>query len=376
MEFWKKLFLLFKRWISIPFLLIPLLILYKIDFSDTVGNNLEDYKQLVEFFSWIFAGVMTLIAFSTLFITFTYENKLVVASRNLKSFLQPYALSTEDVRNKLIEYENNLSKDKIISYIFWIFLIISFFSTLFWGLAVGLYTNFQVSSNMNLSLGSMLVLGIYSFYIILYGLLLLLVIVIRLIMLNKDPLDKGYLPSSVQLCDIKYLIERNGDIKEFFIKNPMSLIFFKNPVPNKKTTYEAVLKLPINISNLRYVIKFYNSTSKSIVTFYGKTKDSLLDNELGRGYSKIVTENFDESLYNTLRLEGVYAVYKIFDHEYNVKARYIVGKVDEGINHMEFSFVKMFDMESSKKDYDGNLIKMSEIEVDIIKFFIESKEVG
>ena len=68
-------------------------------------------KDLTNLLSWLFTGIMSLVSFSALFIAFTFENKLVTASKKFKRILKPYSLNKGDLRNTLINYENNLSKD-------------------------------------------------------------------------------------------------------------------------------------------------------------------------------------------------------------------------------------------------------------------------
>ena len=43
-------------------------------------------KDLTNLLSWLFTGIMSLVSFSALFIAFTFENKLVTASKSLKNF--------------------------------------------------------------------------------------------------------------------------------------------------------------------------------------------------------------------------------------------------------------------------------------------------
>jgi hypothetical protein len=371
--FWKKLLTFLKNWSVVSILFAPLFILYNINLSDNTADNYNTYKDIVELLSWIFAGIMSLVTFSTLFIAFTYENKLIVASRNLKSFLKPYTLTTDDLRNIIINYENSLNEDKILKIIFIFFVIIAFFATLTWGAAVGLYTNFNLSFKLDLSLGSLLVFGIYSFYAILYFVMILLTIAIKLILLNKDPFERGYLPSSVLMCDVKHLINNKADINEFFMKNNFSLLFYKDPTP-KKSNYEVILNLPINISNLRFAIKFYTEKNENLVTFYGKTKNTILNEEIGKSYSKVVSTSFSEEIYSNLNSGNCYAVCKIYDTNYQTIARYLITEMQKSNNHIEFSITKKIG-EQVGKDFDGNLIKMKESEKDFCEYHIEKGEI-
>ena len=358
----------------IGLLFAPFFILHNIKFTNSISQNYDKYKDLVEMISWLFAGLMSLVAFSTLFLAFTYENKLIVASRSLKNFLRPYTQDVNDLRDIVISYENSISKDKIIRFIYYGFLIISFFSLLTWGTAVGFYTNFKFSFIPDFSIGSLLVFGIYSFYILLFLILFLLTIAIKLIILNKDPLDKGYLPDTVSICNVKYFIEKAGDICEFYSKNAITIDFFKNPA-GKKSIYEAMLTMPLNIANTKYVIKFYDKKHKSLFTIYGETKSNLLKSEIAKAYYKLITEDFSEEIFNQMMNdENCYAICKIFDPNLNLVARYIMFKENERNYHVKFSLNKSINTEESK-DNDANLVKGKDSGLDYCKYYYESGKV-
>ncbi|MFE4810662.1 hypothetical protein ACFQ9Y_05805 [Peribacillus simplex] len=370
--FWKNPLNFLKEWSIIGLLFAPFIILCFLDLSGNTTDNFDSFKDKVEFLSWIFASIMALVTFSTLFVAFTYENKLIVASKNHKSVLKPYTLATEDLRNALINYQNSINEDKILKFIFYGFILISFFSMLIWGTAVAVYTNFRFSFSIDLTIGSLLVFGIYAFYLILFIILLLITIAIKLILLNKNPLDKGYLPSASKICDVNYLLENKGDINEFFTKSPITLEFFKNPVGSNSFKYEVNLNLPINISNLKYVIKVYDGNNKILVTFYGKTKNVIMDYEIGDRYSKVITESFSEELYKTLQIDNnCYGICKIFDKDNKVIPRYSVIKAVANNNNLYLTIAKTVNTES-KIDHDGNLIKINEVKSDFCKYQIES----
>ena len=113
------------------FFLIPFALLFFLDLGNAYNIKVyNDYKDLTNLLSWLFTGIMSLVSFSALFIAFTFENKLVTASKSLKRILKPYSLNREDLRNTLINYENNLSEDKFLSVLYYVYLIITFF--LYW----------------------------------------------------------------------------------------------------------------------------------------------------------------------------------------------------------------------------------------------------
>ncbi|MGR5869228.1 hypothetical protein ACT7C5_24195 [Bacillus pacificus] len=133
---------------------------------------------------------MSLVSFSALFIAFTFENKLVTASKSLKRILKPYSLNREDLRNTLINYENNLSEDKFLSVLYYVYLIITFFSILVWGTTLKFYRGFDYAEGFSLSIGTFLKVGSVAFFAIVCLALMLISIALKLIRMNKDPLGK------------------------------------------------------------------------------------------------------------------------------------------------------------------------------------------
>lgn len=353
---WRSLFRFFKRWFALAFLVAPLIILYFVDTTYGV-DSYDKYKDLVELLSWLFAGIMSLVTFSTLFLAFTYENKLVVSSKNLKSIMKPYSLDTDNLRNSIIEYSYSMSEDKILKAVFRGFIVVSFFSLLTWGTAVGFYTNFHFSLQLNFSIGSLLFFGIYSFYILLFLALFLLAIAIKLMLLSKDPLGKGYLPNQKQVSDFDYLANGGADIAEIFYRNPITLHFHRNP---ESAIFESdiAFELPINIANLRVVIKMQDEKRKNIATFYGKTKEELEEDEIAGFYSEVLKEKITEKVYRLLETQEVISILKIYDKDYDLKAQYELKRDTESESHYKFSVKqKIHFNQSTKKDFDGNLLK-------------------
>ena len=354
--FLRSLFKFFKRWIELTLLIAPLIILCFVDVNYSI-DSYDKYKDLVELLSWLFAGIMSLVTFSTLFLAFTYENKLVVSSKNLKSIMKPYSLDTDNLRNSIIEYSYSMSEDKILKMVFRGFIIVSFFSLLTWGVAVGFYTKFHFSFKLDLSIGSLLVFGIYSFYILLFLALFLLAIAIKLMLLNKDPLGKGYLPNQKQVSNFDYLAKGDADITEIFVRNPIALHFYRNPA-SVRFESDIVFELPINIANLRVVIKMLDEKRKNIVTFYGETKSDLEEDEIAGFYSEELKDKIPEKVYNILENQSVFSMLKIYDSNHQLKAQYELKKDIESESHFRFSVKQKIHFSPSVgKDFDGNLFK-------------------
>ena len=69
------------------FFLIPFVLVFFLDLGNAYNDkSYNDYKDLTNLLSWLFTGIMSLVSFSALFIAFTFENKLVTASKSLKEF--------------------------------------------------------------------------------------------------------------------------------------------------------------------------------------------------------------------------------------------------------------------------------------------------
>ena len=63
------------------FFLIPFVLVFFLDLGNAYNDkSYNDYKRFY-LLSWLFTGIMSLVSFSALFIAFTFENKLVTASK-------------------------------------------------------------------------------------------------------------------------------------------------------------------------------------------------------------------------------------------------------------------------------------------------------
>ncbi|WP_412036318.1 hypothetical protein [Bacillus pacificus] len=355
----KALVILFKEWKLWIFFLIPFALLFFLDLGNAYNIKVyNDYKDLTNLLSWLFTGIMSLVSFSALFIAFTFENKLVTASKSLKRILKPYSLNREDLRNTLINYENNLSEDKFLSVLYYVYLIITFFSILVWGTTLKFYRGFDYAEGFSLSIGTFLKVGSVAFFAIVCLALMLISIALKLIRMNKDPLGNGYLPQIDEVCNVGYLIDNKADIMEFFSLNFPTLEFYKNPA-SKTFEHEVTFNLPIKVSNFQFVIKLYQSEDrKGILTCFGNLVNQINKAEVGETYTCIVTNKIKEEIYNTLNEKDCYGILKIYNEEKDVVAKYILKKRIES----EFNFYFEMDKKlltnlSGNKDRDYALIE-------------------
>ncbi|MEH7392376.1 hypothetical protein [Bacillus sp. JJ1474] len=300
---------------------------------------------------------MSLVGISTLFLAFTYENKLIIASKDYKRILKPYSLTTDELRNTLINYKNSLAEDKILKLLYRSFIIISFVIILVWGSVVSFYTQFRFSFQIDLTIGSLLVFGVYSFFAILVIALLLLAIAIKLVRLNKDPLDNGYLPSTITICDIDHLIEKKGDLKEFFYINSPSLDFFKNPAGNAEK-YELVFNLPIKVYNLRFTLKLYDSDQKSVALIYGRLTNELTSpDEVGDNYMYTLTTDLEKAIYDKLDNTNSLGILKIYNKEHKISAKYRCVYKRENDYNYRYMLHQKIPFDETTIDNDSNLLR-------------------
>ncbi|HDR4588647.1 TPA: hypothetical protein QCQ70_003290 [Bacillus cytotoxicus] len=355
----KALVILFKEWKMWIFFLIPFVLVFFLDLGNAYNDkSYNDYKDLTNLLSWLFTGIMSLVSFSALFIAFTFENKLVTASKSLKRILKPYSLNKGDLRNTLINYENDLSKDHFLSVLYYVYLIITFFSILVWGTTLKFYRGFNYSEGFKLSIGNFLKIGSGAFFVIVCLSLMLISIALKLIRMNKDPLGKGYLPQIDKICDVDYLVENKADIMEFFSLNFPILEVYKNPA-SSIVEHEVTFTLPITISNFRFVIKLYQSKDrKGILTCFGNLANQMDKIEVGESYTCIVTNKLKEEIYHTINEKDCYGILKIYDKEKNVVAKYTLKKrVETEFNfHFEMDKKLLANFDGSK-DRDYGLIE-------------------
>ncbi|CAM4190479.1 hypothetical protein [Saccharibacillus endophyticus] len=336
------------KWRSLLVLIVPFIFLIFTDFDIPLLKDQQDtLKDQIELTSWIFSGIMALISFLALFIGYMYENKLIAASNDLKLIFRPYTLTISEVRQILISYESNTSRDRLITYMYWIYLIVSASTIYVWGITVGFYTEFKYSLKIDFSLPAVVNLNIYLFYLLLSGLLIVLTFILFQIKNLKDPLRKGYLPTAQELIDMKFLDQQDSDINEIIIKNTPSLTFYKN-LPRNSPTYEAVFSVPIKFKNLKFVIKLYDENGNIAFTCYGYLIEV---NHVGDQFFKRLTDNLGESIYNKLRDNGSGEI-KIYSANHSILCRVSLKSVINDDN--SFTVIPqniIFDREAHERDH-------------------------
>lgn len=318
-------------------------------------NNIAVHDKL-DLISWMYGGIISLISFLALFIAFTYENKLVVASQNKSQIYYPYSLSYDDVRLNLINYSKSISKDRILNSIYWIFIVVSFFSIIIWGLVVGWYTNYKFINFKHLTDLGLLHVTILSMWLILSYVLIFICVILNLVRSKKDPLNKGYLPHEYSLINMDYLKSEQADIEEFLFKCSPIIEIIKNP-PLSEPKYELNIFFPIKLKNLRFVIKIFDNEKNLKLRVFGVLNKI---NAVGETYFKILTDDLDINI-NDL---GEYssAEFKFYDNECNLVGLFIAKAQ---LNNGDFTFVadRKRDVKIVKRDSDYHDIKNKEDEI-------------
>ncbi|GED26921.1 hypothetical protein BAG01nite_30230 [Brevibacillus agri] len=248
-----------------------LVIVYIYGDQDLSKVNINDKAELL---SWIYAGIMSLVAILTIFVTFSYEHKLIAATEILNSFYRPYTLSLEELRHGLIKYHSLTAKDRLLNYIYFILLLLSFLSFVFWGTIILIYSKFSILRlNGTLSVESIVDFGLYSFWFLMATIFILILFVINQSRNNKNPLTKGYLPIVNQLLDVDFISKQNIDISELLYKTCPIVELYSNPVENNLNSYELNIYFPIMMKNYRYVINIFNHNHEIIFKCYGTILD-------------------------------------------------------------------------------------------------------
>ncbi|UYV50707.1 hypothetical protein [Priestia megaterium] len=353
--FWRKLLKNLNKWKSFIIILLPFYFMSRLKIHKIDSQVYDKYKDIVEVISWLFAGILSLVAFATIFLAFIYENKLIIASKNLKRILKPYVLNTEELRLSFSEYQDSLFGDRTINILYYVYLLTAASSLLVWGTAVGLYTQYKVSFIIDFSVGSFLVFGIYLFFFILFVLFSLIAIAINLIRNYKNPLDKGFLPSVSSICDMDYIIDKKGDLKEFTKKNCPVIEIYCNPLVHV-SKYELVFLIPIKVNNFRFVVTIFSSDGEEEALFkcYGILKEELFSDEVGRNFSCTVEKDFPRKLAEHILYNNCYGEIKIYNSECKLIARHVLKK--ESKKHITY-FNYFIEAEIGLKDNDSNLIK-------------------
>ncbi|WP_078430445.1 hypothetical protein [Alkalihalobacterium alkalinitrilicum] len=333
-----------KKYLSILTLIFvafsPILIFYLIDFThpkmdSTLKNLIFEQAQIL---SWVVASIMTLVSFTTLFIAFISENKLVKASNTLNQIFYPYNKDIDELKNNFINYKNFIVEDQLLKFIFYIFLFIGWSLTIILGVIIGYYTKFKFSFIPDLTISSFMVFNLYFTLVIFLSLFLLVGWIIHLIRFNKNPTKKGYLPSIENITNVDFLLNEDIDINKFFSINYPYLNFYKNP-PSSKPTYESSIELPLPLKNYRFLIKLY-SNEQILMTSYGVLSKESFSTHVGKEYFVSLTEEFPRKIFNDLQENDSYGELLIFNKDLNIVARYKLIKKTVSENHFYFVIFK------------------------------------
>ncbi|MBP3951163.1 hypothetical protein [Bacillus suaedae] len=319
----------FRKVLSIGILLssfiIPFFVLSRVSYNSPMDETLiQQLNEHATLLSWLFTGIIGFISFTSLFIALIFENKLVVAANTLKRIYFPYTFNIKDLKNAYINYDTLTLEDRILNGLFYSFIAIGIIVSTIWGVVVGFYTQFRLSFELDLTLTSMFVFGIYVFWVILIFLFFLIGLVIHQIRFNKNPFSKGNLPGIKKITDVDFLISQEIDIPEFFSINYPKLIFYQNP-PVENPSYELNIELPLGLNNLRFLIKVYQN-QKVVAKCYGVLEDVVEYNNIGKDYTTNITTNFEKDLYKSLLSNNSYGELFIYNDQFQPVARFFLKK--------------------------------------------------
>ncbi|EPD54171.1 hypothetical protein HMPREF1210_00156 [Paenisporosarcina sp. HGH0030] len=255
---------------------------------------------------------MSLLGFMTLFIAFSYENKLLRASKIKQQLLHPYALSLDEIIQCMSEYKLYITRDFLINIIYWIFVIVSSVLIITWGTIIGFYSNFDFPSSFEIKNVQVINTILVVIWVLFSFLLISISIILNLIRFNKDPLGKGYLLNEIKMSDIESIIKNKGDIQELFFKISPSLSLIKNP-PNDSQERELSIYFPLKLSNIRFVAILYKQDSKETsLRIFGVLKDL---GRVGESFSHIITQT---SFKNSPINEQSVGILKFYDKNNNL----------------------------------------------------------
>jgi hypothetical protein len=303
---------LFKWWstliVILSFILIVGLLFVSKDFQIYIIDT-SIHEHIINSFnlvSWMFGGVMSLLGFITLFVAFSYENKLLTASKIKQQILRPYSLGLEEIILNFCEYKLYISKDFLLKYIYWVFLIVSTISIFTWGVVICVYTQFEYFT-LPIDLIEITNVVVLIMWCLLTFLLISISILLNLIRFNKDPLEKGYLLSEEELINIQNIKENNGDLQELFFKISPIITLLKTPELEIEE-YELNIYFPIKLSNIRFVAKIYNENRDVPIRVFG-----ILQNidKIGESFSYNFTNQINLPL--TKLNENSHGILKFYD---------------------------------------------------------------
>ncbi|MGG8382750.1 hypothetical protein ACQ9BL_16425 [Bacillus sp. R-CC1] len=283
------------KWWSITVVLIPFLFILSVltIFGDlqtylTVSDVSDKLTNAGDLVSWIFGGIMSLLGFITLFVAFSYENKLIVAAKINERILRPYASSLEEIIMNLNEYKLYTSKDFLLNFIYWVFLVVSSVSIMIWGIIVGYYTNYSMDFSNGVNDKNVMNLILFMIWGVLSFLLISISILLNLIRFNKSPFSKGTLLDEKSLADIQCLLEKDGDLQELLYKISPTIEILKPP-PLTSEKYELNIFFPAKFSNLRFVAKLYGENREKVVLRVFGVLNKI--ERAGESYSHILSDS-------------------------------------------------------------------------------------
>ncbi|WP_240528008.1 hypothetical protein [Bacillus thuringiensis] len=308
---------MFKWWSSLLVILPFIFILSILFFFEGLQAYFVTSKDLPDFVtntsdlvSWIFGGIMSLLGFITLFVAFSYENKLLTASKIKQQILRPYALNLEEIILCFSEYKLYTSKDFLLNFIYWLLVIVSSISITAWGIIICFYTNFDFDILHKISYKQILNIVVLAIWALLSFVLIAITILLNLIRFNKDPLEKGYLITEKELSDIQEIKDRKGDLQELLFKISPTVILLKNP---QEEMHELSIRFPIKLANIRFVAKLYNGNNEVSLRIFGVLKNI---NYIGESFSYILTN--DIKLDEIGMGERSTGVLKFYDNDNNI----------------------------------------------------------
>ncbi|MCM3787887.1 hypothetical protein M3221_05575 [Domibacillus indicus] len=352
--------MLFKWWSTLlliaPFIFILGLLFFCKDLQSFFlinGKLPDEITNTSDLVSWMFGGIMSLLGFITLFIAFSYENKLLTASKIKQQLLRPYALSLEEIMLNFSEYKLYLSKDFLLNFIYWIFVIVSAVSIFSWGIIICFYTNFDFVLSSSINYKQIINLVVLAIWGLLSFVLIALTILLNLIRFNKDPLDKGYLLDEKQLSDVQIILEKKGDLHELLFKIAPTITLLKNP---SQENHELNIYFPLKLANIRFVAKLYNNNMETPIRIFGVLKN--IDN-IGEGFSHILASELN--LAKTNLNEQSTGIIKFYDQDNKIIAL-LKLKAQRDANDIQFKTIGKIDLKLITNDNDYRDIENREDE--------------
>ncbi|WP_098742060.1 hypothetical protein [Paenibacillus sp. EZ-K15] len=304
--------------IFLAFVSVILFCFFNKDFS----YSLQDAEQQkLELVSWVFSGVMGVVSFLAIFISFVYDNNLIGASKNLRQLYHPYGLGLEEFRANYNEYIRNISRRTNVNILFITVLVTTLLSIIIWGISALLYNGFSMKLPQKVSdVKAIVNVLVYAIWILLSGLLASLCHLLNHIRTKKDPLGGGFLPDKDHLLDIDLLSAEDTDLAEIFRIISPSIELHENP--QNSNGNEISIFFPMTFSNIRFVIKLFDEKSNLLFRLYGITEKK----DAGKPNFFIVSNSVTEKVAKVFKEQCVRAEFRYYNETFNKIAR-INGKV-------------------------------------------------